>query len=172
MFFQTFLTLADVQTTNKFTHYDLHRLNVLLVKSKPKIHTFDCYGTEIQFESEYTIKFIDFGFSYINGTVRGWVEEDTGAVAIGVIPSAFDNMIDYGKLYSNLILLSLKFDIKSIDDIFAQNGFYVGPTDYNKSLYSYQPYPIKHFHQLFELQNQNPILDHYFIALMNPQRNP
>jgi hypothetical protein len=69
VFYQIYMPLSILK--NSFTHYDLHKNNVLLYKlDDNKFITFKYYieGQVVSFNSKYIVKIIDYGRSYFKET--------------------------------------------------------------------------------------------------------
>ena len=62
--------------SNEYTHYDLHTNNVLLYKPVNgkyiQYHYHLPDGTVVSFKSRYIVKIIDYGRSYIDGSMRDY----------------------------------------------------------------------------------------------------
>lgn len=69
--YQIYYTLSML--SNEFTHYDLHSNNVLLYKPVNgkyiQYHYHLPDGTIVSFKSRYIVKLIDYGRSYVNGSM-------------------------------------------------------------------------------------------------------
>lgn len=85
IFFQILLGLEIAQNKIRFTHYDLHSENVLLVRNNSPI-TVDMYGYEYTLRYKYRPVIIDFGLSTAQTSVRT-TDRKLGVVGQGSLES-------------------------------------------------------------------------------------
>jgi mRNA-degrading endonuclease HigB of HigAB toxin-antitoxin module len=147
--YQVYYTLSML--SDEFTHYDLHTSNVLLYKPVNgkyiQYHYHLPDGTVVSFKSVYIVKLIDYGRSYVNGSMEDYeeicrikeCEPSCGSnVGYGYLNPAYDNNHINSSLSSkshDLRLLSqlrqtfVSDELKQIIDKVVYNRMYGTPSN-------------------------------------------
>lgn len=133
LYLQVVHMIKHLQDQMQFTHYDLHPENIIVdVSPEPtdKICVID--GTTYTMKSPYTIKFIDFGFSYIPGLEPAYYP---GNISYMLCPGIYDPLVDYGTFIRSISFILGNFGLKDtiIINLFVDNLLYAQHSDqYNR----------------------------------------
>lgn len=125
---QLLSVLQQINRLTKFTHYDLHEDNVILIESpEPISYRYFLNNSYITIHSNYLIKILDFGAAYIDGIDQQWVELNNLSIYNGMVPSVYDDMYDMATVLGTLfrVLSSIKTlpVVKPLMKLFAINNF-------------------------------------------------
>lgn len=119
----TLSVIQQINTITNFTHYDLHAGNVILVKTNTPVQ----YPLKIQddikiINSNFIVKIIDFGRSYIQSIDNQWAESSLDSLCNGVVPSVYDDMYDLCKI---MTAFTYEFYARNdhLIDFFKNNSF-------------------------------------------------
>ncbi len=133
LYLQVVHMIKHLQDQMQFTHYDLHPENIIVdVTPEPTVKIFVIDGTTYTMKSPYTIKFIDFGFSYIPGLEPAYYP---GNISYMLCPGIYDPLVDYGTFIRSISFILGNFGLKDtiIINLFADNLFYAQQSDqYNR----------------------------------------
>lgn len=109
---QVLMGISIAQMKKKFTHYDLHSLNVMIKKCDPDVVFLYILDSETQIvvptRGQYPV-IIDFGFSYINDMEDGPLWPSMGHTDVGFMSDRFDWVAD-----PKLFLVTVSAEIKHI----------------------------------------------------------